>query len=214
MSNLQKFNNTIEEFDKELIKLKDTSEAYQKLQGLVTSYAKINEQFIKNSKSLEEFAAHQQQKQEELSKSLVSLQDENKTGNEEIKKQNESFEKNFSLLIQKLQEENKINKEEVKKQNESFEKNITSLVEKLRKENKDFYLDLEKTVKIKLDENKSEIKQLIESERYKIKEIFETELSKKTDEILSKQKDLQTVFWIMGVILVILNVVVLVKLFQ
>ena len=185
MNNLQKFNNTIEEFDKELIKLKDTSEAYQKLQGLVTSYAKINEQFIKNSKSLEEFAAQQHKKQEELAKSLTSLHDENKVSKEEIKKQNEVFEKNISLLV-----------------------------EKLRKENKDFYLDFEKTVKIKLDENKSEIKLLIESERYRIKEIFETELSKRTDEILSYQKGLLSTLWIIGIILTILNVVVLVKLFQ
>ena len=91
MNNLQKFNNTIEELDKELIKLKDTSEAYQKLQGLVTSYAKINEQFIKNSKSLEEFAAQQQMKQEDLAKSLTSLHEENKVGKEEIKKQNENL---------------------------------------------------------------------------------------------------------------------------
>ena len=86
MNNLQKFNNTIEEFDKELIKLKDTSEAYQKLQGLVNSYAKINEQFIKNSKSLEDIAVQQQQKQVELAKSLTSLQDTNKAGKDEIKK--------------------------------------------------------------------------------------------------------------------------------
>lgn len=185
MNNLQKFNNTVEELDKELIKLKDTSEAYQKLQGLVASYARINEQFIKNSKSLEEFAAQQQKKQEELTKSLTSLHDENKVG-----------------------------KEEIKKQNESFEKNLSSLVEKLRKENKDFYLDLEKTVKIKLDENRSEIKQLIENERNRIKEIFETELSKRTGEILSKQKGLQITSWIIGSVLVILNVVVLLKLFQ
>ena len=185
MNNLQKFNNTIEEFDKELIKLKDTSEAYQKLQGLVNSYAKINEQFIKNSKSLEDIAVQQQQKQVELAKSLTSLQDTNKAG-----------------------------KDEIKKQNEVFEKNISSLIEKLRKENKDFYLDFEKTVKIKLDENKSEIKLLIESERYRIKEIFETELSKRTDEILSYQKGLLSTLWIIGIILTILNVVVLVKLFQ
>ena len=155
------------------------------MEGLVTSYAEIKAQFIKNSKSLEEFATQQQKKQEDLAKSLISLQDANKSGNEEIKKQNESF-----------------------------EKNLLSLVEKLRKENKDFYLDFEETVKIKLDENKSGIKQLIENERSQIKEIFERELSKRTDEIVSKQKGLQTTFWIIGVILVILNVVVLIKLFK
>ena len=134
MNNLQKFDNTIEELGKELIKLKDTSEAYQKLQGLVISYAKINEQFTKNSKSFEDFATQQQQKQVELAKGIINLQED--------------------------------------------------------------------------------IKQLIENERYRIKEIFETELSRRTEEVLSKQKGLQITLWIIGFILTALNIAILVKTFR
>jgi ABC-type transporter Mla subunit MlaD len=185
MNNLQKFDNTIEELGKELVKLKGTTDAYQKLQGLITSYAKINELFAQNSKSLEEFAAQQKKKQEELANTLTTLHNQNKEGKDELKKQNTVFEKNISLLI-----------------------------ENLRKENKDFYLDFEKTVKIKLDDNKSEIKRLIESERLQIKAIFEAEISKRTAEIIANQKGLQTTIWIIGALLAILNIVVLVKLFQ
>lgn len=184
MNNLQKFNNTIEGLEEELIKLKDTSEAYQKLQGLITLYGQINEQFAKNSKSLEEFATQQQQQQEELAKSLTLLHDENKIGQNEIKVQNERFEKNLS-----------------------------SLIKRLRQENRNFYVELERTIKINLDENKSEIKTLIENERYRIKEIFEIELSKRTAEILSKQNSLQRILWIIGLALIILNVIIMTRLF-
>ena len=87
------------------------------------------------------------------------------------------------------------------KQNEKVEKSLTELeniilqkfgeftdaiddkTDKIRKENKEFYKDLESTIRIKLEEHKSEIKQLIESERNQIKDIFEIELSKKTLEL-------------------------------
>ena len=56
-------------------------------------------------------------------------------------------------------------------------------IEQIRKENKDFYKDLEGTIRIKLDDNKSEIKHLIENERARIKEIFEIEFAKNTKEL-------------------------------
>ena len=46
---------------------------------------------------------------------------------------------------------------------------------------KDAYFDFEKTLKIKLEENKSEIKRLIEDERLKVKEIITSELDKRTE---------------------------------
>jgi hypothetical protein len=52
MSNLQKFNTTLEDFDKEVGKLKGVSDAYQKLKALTISYEKISQQFEQNSKAL------------------------------------------------------------------------------------------------------------------------------------------------------------------
>ena len=53
MSNLQKFNTTLEDFDKEVGKLKAVSETYQKLQGLTVAYEQISKQFDQNSKALD-----------------------------------------------------------------------------------------------------------------------------------------------------------------
>ena len=52
MSNLQKFNTTLEDFDKEVGKLKAVSEAYQKLQRLTVTYDKIIKQIEQSSNTL------------------------------------------------------------------------------------------------------------------------------------------------------------------
>ena len=45
--------------------------------------------------------------------------------------------------------------------------------DQISKENKEFYKDLAGTIKIQLDDNKSQIKQLIENERNQIKQQVE-----------------------------------------
>lgn len=108
---------------------------------------------------------------------------------------------------------------------------IATLVEAktdfLRKENKEFYIDLESTIKLKLNDNKSEIKQLIESERNQFKHIFEIEFAKNTKElrqaienatekqteILKNQKELKVVVWILGGISILISGLTLMKLF-
>ena len=67
--------------------------------------------------------------------------------------------------------------------------------ENLRKQNRDAYIDFEKTLKIKLDENKAEISRLIESERQRIKEIVGIEMS--------KIKNLILIFGVLTVVLLI-----------
>lgn len=173
MSNLQKFNTTLEDFDKEIGKLKAVSEAYQKLENLTQSYDEINNHFKQNNQKLAGI--------------------------------NQSIE-NSLASIGKLVEEK---------------------TDFIRKENKEFYLDLENTIKLKLNDNKSEIKQLIEGERYQIKQIFEIEFAKNTKEIrqviengtdkqtqllLKNQKGVKLIVWIFGSISIILNGLALIKL--
>src|SRR6218665_3890695 len=132
MSNLQKFNSTLEDLGKEVGKFKEVSEAYQKLQKLIVAYDKISKQFDQNNETLNK--------------------------------------------INELQET----------QQAKIEKLIEEKTDQIRKENKDFYKDLESTIRIKLDENKSQIKQLIETERTQIKQIFEIEYAKNTKELRSR----------------------------
>ena len=173
MSNLQKFNTTLEDFDKEVGKLKAVSDAYQKLQGLIVAYEKISQQFDQNSLALESI--------------------------------NKGIEKSIS--------------------------EIYSLVDKktdrISIENKEFYKDLAGTIKIQLDDNKSQIKQLIENERNQIKHIFEIEFSKNTKELrqvvetemnkqtqllLDNQKNIKISFWVIGGLTLILSSILVIKL--
>lgn len=173
MSNLQKFNTTLEEFDKEVGKLKTISEAYQKLKNLTQAYDEISNHFKQNN-----------QKLTDINHSIV----------------------NSLASIGKLVEEK------------------TDLI---RKESKEFYRDLENTIKLKLNDNKSEIKHLIENERNQIKQIFEIEFTKNTKELrqvienltdkqteifLESHKGLKIVVWILVSISIILSGIVLTKL--
>ncbi len=181
MSNLQKFNVTLEDFDKEVGKLKAVSEAYQKLQSLTSAYDEISNQFKKNSAALENINQHLKIEQEKIDNYLVELS-----------------------------------------------KIIEEGTNQIRKENKEFYKDLEDTIKIKLNDNKSEIKQLIENERNQLKQIFEIEFSKNTKELkqdiesntykqtqilLKNQNGMKIILWILGSISIILSGLVVIKLF-
>ncbi len=173
MSNLQKFNTTLEDFDKEVGKLKAVSDAYQKLEGLIVSYDEISKQFEKNSKTLGE------------------INDLHKGHQEKVEK----------ILEEKT--------------------------EQIRKENKEFYKELESTIRIKLDDNKSEIKQLIENERTRIKEIFEIEFAKNTKELrqviesetnkqtqllFTNQRAIKYTLWVIGGMTIILSALAVFKL--
>jgi ABC-type transporter Mla subunit MlaD len=180
MSDLQKFNQTLEDFSQEVEQLKDVSGAYKKLERLTETYSEISKQFAENSKTLGAINELQKAQQEKLAKSLVELG-----------------------------------------------KLIEEKTDQIRRENKEFYKDFESTLKIKLDENKSQIKQLIENERNQIKQIFEiefakntkelkqvieTETSKQTQLLASNQKTIKILLWIFGGLTVILSALAVLKL--
>ncbi len=191
MSNLQKFNETLEELNQEVGQLKGVSGAYKKLHQLTETYSEISNRFEENSKTLDEINELQNAQQEKLTTSLIELENSNK--------------------------QNKI----------EFAKLIEDKTDQIRKENKDFYKDLETTIKIKLDENKSQIKRLIESERNQIKQmfeiefaknikelrqVFEVETSKQTILLSNNQKTIKISLWIIGALTVILSALSTLKL--
>lgn len=138
MSNLQEFNQTLEDFNQEVERLKDVSGAYKKLQQLT-------ETFDENSKTLDAINERHKVLLDKVANSLTELENANKQNKKELAK----------LVEEKT--------------------------DQIRKDNKEFYKELEGTIKIKLDDNKSQIKQLIESERNQIKQIFEIEIAKHTN---------------------------------
>ncbi|RZK07016.1 MAG: hypothetical protein EOO46_14855 [Flavobacterium sp.] len=180
MSNLQKFNQTLESLNQEVEQLKDVSGAYKKLQNLTETYNQIIKQFEENSRTLDKINEIQKNQQEKFTKSLAEIENANQQSKTELVK----------LIEEKT--------------------------DQIRKENKDFYKDFESTIKIKLNDNKSEIKNLIESERTQIKQIFEIEFAKNTKElrqvIESENKTIKISIWLLGGLTLILCFIALIKL--
>ena len=211
MSSFQKFNDSVESMEQEVSKFKDLSFNYKRLGDLIKAYTEITNKFEENKLYLKELARLQEEKQKELAQDIIK-QNEN-FGNNALdalaKTRNE-----ISKGIIDLHTENKIVFETLKNNQESFEKAVSNLIDRFRQENKSFYFDLEKTVKIKLDENRSEIKKLIEDERQQIKEIFVTELSIGLQAVLNKQKRMQIILLVFGVLLTLLSSAILIKLLR
>lgn len=188
MSKLEKFNLTLDNFDKEVANLRSVAQAYQKLENLILSYAKIEASFDKNNSTLNEIIKLEKKQIENISKALNDLL----KGREETK-----------LILCKLIEER---------------------MDILRKENKEFYIDLDKTIKIKLEDNKSQISQLIEYERNRIKDIIideflkntktlELQINNQTESLLRGQKIIKYSIWGLGVIILIITGVTLANVF-
>lgn len=174
MSNLQKFNNTLEELNLEVEKLKAVSGAYKKLESLTQTYDEINGLFKENNLKLTDI--------------------------------NQRIDLSLADIV----------------------KVIELKTDLLRKENKEFYNEFENTIKLKLNDNKSEIRQLIESERNQIKQIFEIEFAKNTQELkqkiengilkqtevlLKSQRGITIAIWVLGGVSIILSGLAFVKLF-
>lgn len=183
-SKLERFNNTLNDFEGELVKLRDTSKAYMKLQELSSSYKLILDQFEQNSSSLQDLAKKQVAKHQEIKKSLEEISEENGKSYQQLK----------SL-------------------NDEIGKSLNSSIEELRKENRQFYLDFEKVVRIKLEENKSEIKQLIENERLRIKEIIDDKIDKQSNILVQNQKKMNNMVLLFGIVSILLLIGILVKQF-
>lgn len=191
MSNLQKFDQTLEDLNQEVEQLKGVSSAFKKLHQLIETYNTIIRQFEENSKTLYNINELQKAQQEKIVKSLAEIENFNSQSKTELVK----------LLEEKT--------------------------DQIRKENKDFYKDLESTIKIKLDDNKAEIKNLIENERNQIKQIFEIEFAKNTKELMQvfekesergrrlldeSQKIIKTSVWVIGGLTLILSLLTVIKL--
>lgn len=199
-SKLQQFEATLTELEEQAGLLKKTSRAFAKLEELVVDYEQITKSLGESKAVLLEISSEQ----EERHTAIQSLLGEIKFNNSEdykkivkaINNQNEQIKKDVSSLSINLDSE-------VKRIGVS----ITESIDKLRSENKSFYLDFEKTLKIKLGENKSEIQRLIEHERTQIKSIIELEINKQTKDITSNQGKTHNLIIGFGILVAILVIV-------
>lgn len=200
MSNLQKFNQTLKELDDEVMQLKGISNAYQKLQQLATTFEETIKQFDNNSEILNKLLEVQRSHQENNLKTLAEIKENDLQKYAAILQQidikYDHIATENKLVYNKLFDLQKTyqtkitgNLEDIANTTIKSSVDITKLIdektERIRYENKEFYKDIERTISIVLNENKSEIKRLIENERIQLKYIIESQLEKKGKEILS-----------------------------
>jgi len=191
MSNLEKFNETLKGFDLEVDKLKAVSEAYQKLQGLVTAYAEINKRLEQNSKALDSINESQKIQQEKVFKSLIEIENQNKQNKTELSK----------LLEDKT--------DQIRKENKEFYKELESTIKIKLDENKS-------EIKQLIENERTRIKEIFEIEFAKntreLRQVIESETSKQTQLLLANQKIIKVSIWIIGILTITLGVIAVFKL--
>jgi alanyl-tRNA synthetase len=191
MSNLQKFNTTLEDFDKEVGKLKSVSDAYQKLEGLIIAYNDISKQFDHNSKALDKINELQKAEQEKVTKSLNDLENTNKENKSELSK----------LLEEKT--------DQIRKENKEFYKDIESTIKSKLDDNKS-------QIKQLIESERNQIKQIFEIEFAKntkeLRQVIEIETNKQTQLLLENQKAIKILLWVIGGLTLILSAMAVFKL--
>lgn len=191
MSNLQKFNTTLEDFDKEVGKLKAVSDAYQKLEGLTVAYNDISKQFDQNSKALDKINELQKAQQEKVTKSLNDLENNNKQNKTELAK----------LLEEKT--------DLIRKENKEFYKDIESTIKSKLDDNKS-------QIKQLIESERNQIKQIFEIEFAKntkeLRQVIEAETNKQTQLLLDNQKVIKISLWVIGGLTLILSALAVFKL--
>jgi ABC-type transporter Mla subunit MlaD len=191
MSNLQKFNTTLEDFDKEVGKLKAVSDAYQKLEGLTVAFNDISKQFDQNSKALDKINELQKAQQENVTKSLNDLENNNKQNKSELSK----------LLEEKT--------DLIRKENKEFYKDIESTIKSKLDDNKS-------QIKQLIESERNQIKQIFEIEFAKntkeLRQVIETEINKQTQLLLDNQKVIKISLWVIGGLTLILSALAVFKL--
>ncbi len=154
MSNLQKFNQTLEDFNQEVEQLKDVSGAFKKLQQLTETYSSIILQFEESSKTLVKIYELQKALQEKVDNSLTEIESVNKQNRTELTK----------LIEDKT--------DQIRKENKEFYRDLESTIKIKLDDNKS-------EIKKLIENERNQIKQIFEIEFAKntkeLKEIIATE---------------------------------------
>ena len=189
MSKLEQFDKLIDSFEQELEKLQSTTAVYQKIQDMYVQNKEIIAIFKENAIYLKEISEKEYQQQEKVSEFLLEL----KGQQEKIAIQQQKDYDTIQHLLVKLSEQDKAHKYELSK-------TLDTNFETISRSNKDFYRDVGDTLRIRLEDYKSEIKRMIEGERVQIREMIEKENQKS----LKEQKNIKILLYcLLGLVLLL-----------
>ena len=159
MSNFQDFNTTLEKFQEEINNLEVIAGAYKKLEQLKKDY-----ETVKNNLEASNSIINKSSKL--LEEKLVII------------------ERNIKSEIENISEKEIIFQKEIETSFNKQYKRLEDGFDDIKSSNKKFYSEFENTVKIKLEDNKLEIKKIIDSCEQKIKVI--------NDLIIKYEKQIKT----------------------
>lgn len=189
MSKLEQFDKLIDSFEQELEKLQSTTAVYQKIQDMYVQNKEIIAIFKENAIYLKEISEKEYQQQEKVSEFLLEL----KGQQEKIAIQQQKDYDTIQHLLEKLSEQDKAHKYELSK-------TLDTNFETISRSNKDFYRDVGDTLRIRLEDYKSEIKRMVEGERVQIREMIEKENQKS----LKEQKNIKILLYcLLGLVLLL-----------
>lgn len=189
MSKLEQFDKLIDSFEQELEKLQSTTAVYQKIQDMYVQNKEIIAIFKENAIYLKEISEKEYQQQEKVSEFLLEL----KGQQEKIAIQQQRDYDTIQHLLVQLSEQDKAHKYELSK-------TLDTNFETISRSNKDFYRDVGDTLRIRLEDYKSEIKRMIEGERVQIREMIEKENQKS----LKEQKNIKILLYcLLGLVLLL-----------
>jgi hypothetical protein len=191
MSNLQKFNQTLDDFNQEVEQLKYVSSAFKKLHQLTETYNFIIKKFEENSITLEKINELQKAQLEKVSRSFEEIEIANKQTKYELTK----------IIDDKT--------DQIRKENKDFYKDLESTIKIKLDDNKS-------EIKKLIDNERSQIKQIFEIEFAKntkeLRQVIETEANKQTMLLLDNQKVIKISIWVLGGLTLILSTMALLKL--
>jgi len=194
LNKLKTLDDTLSQLEQQADKLQETSNAYEKLTLLVQSYEEIKVKFGKNNQVLEQFA----DKQLDSLKNFINTQE--KSFGDFIIGQ-ETTRGEFKKTLAEIEYSNVENQEILRTINVRTRKALIGEIDQLRVANKGFYIDMEQSLRIKLTENESAVKSLIETGQEKQKEILIQELNRQNKQIFDRQKNMTTILYVIGVLL-------------
>ena len=186
-----RFNTTLEDFDKEVGKLKAVSDAYQKLQGLTVAYDQISKQFDQNSKALDSINELQKTQQAKVAQSLVDIENANKQNKSELSK----------LIEEKT--------DQIRKENKDFYKELESTI-KIKLDDK------KSQIKQLIESERTRIKEIFKIEfvtnTKELRLTIESETNKHTELFLDNQKGIKVTVWVIGGLTILLSALAIFKL--
>lgn len=183
-SKLQRFNSTVNNFEQEVDRLKAATKAYQKLEELSTTYRLILDQFEENSKNIKTLAEEHENRHQAVVNSITQM-----------RTANEAHQNKVTQAISEGQ------------------RAISDSIDAQVRANRQFYTDFERVVRIKLDENKSEIRRLIEQDRAQMKQYFDDKLDQYSASVTKQYSQVKTIALVFGILNLVILIGILVKLF-